>query len=43
MLSIVLYIFLIAGFVVGWIQGSESLKNSNIRYPDKSIFRYWLH
>lgn len=42
MLEIILTIFLITGFFVGCVKGHNELKNSTIRYPDKSMFKYWL-
>jgi hypothetical protein len=43
MLTIILNVFLIIGFIVGWYQGNQELSNSKIRYPDKSMFKYWLN
>jgi hypothetical protein len=41
-LTILLHIFLITGFLIGWLNGSETMKNSKMLYKDKSTIKYWL-
>lgn len=41
-LYILLNVFLIAGLIVGWINGQQKLNSSQIIYRDQSMFEYWI-
>lgn len=39
--EIILQIFLIVGFIVGWYTSYIELKNSKYRIPYKNMIKYW--
>jgi len=42
MLIILLHVFLVIGFIVGWIQGSQELKSSKLRFGNTSTLKYFF-
>lgn len=42
MLIVTLQILFLVGLIIGWMDGSERLKNSKILFKDRSLLQYFL-